>query len=169
MEAIQAILTRRSIRKFKETTVSDDVIEKIVDCGLAAPSARDKQPWHLIVVKNRETLKAIQKVHPSAKMLDKAAFAVVVCGDSTIESEMGYIALNCAAMTQNMLVAANALGLGSVWLGLFARKDREEGVRKVFNLPSHIIPVSIAAIGLSDETPEPANRQKEGKLHKEQF
>ena len=169
MEAIQAILTRRSIRKFKETEVSDEIIEKIIDSALAAPSARNKQPWHLIVVKNRETLKAIQEVHPSAKMLDKAAFAIVVCGDSSIESEIGYIALNCAAMTQNILVAANSLGLGSVWLGLYARKDREDGVRNIFNLPSHIIPVSIAAIGLSDETPEPANREREGKLHYEKI
>ncbi|HRS53754.1 MAG TPA: nitroreductase family protein [Bacteroidales bacterium] len=169
MEAIETILTRRSIRKFKEVIISDDLLEKIIDCGIAAPSARNKQPWHLIVVRKKETLKAIMEVHPYAKMLENASLAIIICGDTIAEPELHYIPLNCAAVTQNILLAVHALGLAGVWLGVYARKDREEGVRKIFKLPEHIIPVSIVAIGLADETPDPIRRIKEGKIHYEKF
>jgi len=169
MEAINAILTRRSIRKFKSAVIADEIVEKIIECGLSAPSARNKQPWHLIVVRDREILNSIMEVHPHAKMLADASLAIVVCGDTEVEPELGYIAINCAALTQNILLAAHASDLAGVWLGVYARKDREDGIRNLFKLPEHIIPVSIAAIGEADETPAAKTIYDGDKIHYENW
>jgi nitroreductase len=169
MDAIQTILTRRSIRKFKETKIPDKAINKIIECALSAPSARNQQPCHLIIVNERKLLNAIMEAHPNAKMLDKAPLAIIICGDTNIEPNMDYIALDCAAMTQNILLATHALGLAGVWIGVYNRKEREAEIRKIFNLPHNIIPISITAIGYADEIPAPIERITEGRIHYNKF
>ena len=97
---------------------------------MAAPSAGNQQPWHFIVIDDREILSEIPKFHPYSKMLNEASCAIVVCGDVTLQRFEGYWVQDCSAATQNMLLMATELGLGSVWLGAYPREERVEALKK---------------------------------------
>lgn len=164
METLQAIHTRRSIRKFKNKNISEEQITKLLEAAMFAPSARNTQSWKFIVINKRDLLDRIPHVHPYAEMCYEAPCAILICGDKTLEALEGYIALNCAAATQNLLLAAHDLGLGAVWLGVYPRKERMEPISKLFNLSETIIPISLIAIGYPDETVEAPDRFNEEKI-----
>jgi len=165
MDTYKAIITRRSIRVFIDKPVDDLILEKIIKAGMYAPSARNMQSWHFILCTRREILDQIPDAHPHAKMCYEAQAAVVTCGDLSIEPSMEYNAINCSAATQNMLLAAHEFGLGSVWLGVYPRPDRVEGITKLFRLPSGIVPVSIIALGYPGEDKDIPDRFNKDKIH----
>lgn len=169
MEFWEAILTRRSIRKFKSHPIPDELIEKILRAGMQAPSARNKQPWHFVLVKNREMLDKISEVHPYAYMLKEAPLGILICGDSEIETTIEYIVQDCSAATQNMLLAAHDLGLGAVWLGIFPREQRVKAMRELLEIPEKIIPVSMIAVGYPDEKKSYEDRFKPERVHYEKW
>lgn len=169
MDLWEAILTRRSIRKFKSTPIPDELIEKILRAGMQAPSARNKQPWHFIVVKNREMLDKISVVHPYAYMLKEAPLGILICGDPKIEITIEYIVQDCSAATQNMLLAAHNFGLGAVWLGIYPREPRIKALRELLEIPDHIIPIAMIAVGYPDEKKLPENRFKPERIHYEKW
>ena len=119
---IELIKTRRSIRKFAGKLLTNKEINLLLEAAMYAPSARNLQPWHFIVVTERTLLDKIMQAHPYAAMLNEAPLAIVVCADENIEKSEGYQAQDCAAATQNILLAAHAMELGSVWLGVFPRE-----------------------------------------------
>jgi nitroreductase len=95
-------------------------------------------------------------------MMKEATLAILVCGDLSIEKEIGYLAVNCAAATQNILLSAYTRGLGSVWLGLYPRDARMKDIQKYFDLPEHVVPISLIAIGWpAEEKPLPERFEKE--------
>jgi nitroreductase len=110
MDALEAIFTRRSVRLYALKPASRDVINEILKAGMCAPSAGNERPWHFIVLTDRSLLDEIPKFHPYAGMMKQAHAAVLVCGDTTLEKHKGYWVLDCAAATQNMLLAAHARG-----------------------------------------------------------
>ena len=165
METLQAIASRRSIRSFTGKAISEDVITKLLEAAMYAPSARNTQPWHFIVINKRAVLDKIPHIHPYSEMCYDAGAAIMVCGDSNIEKLEGYIALNCAAASQNILLAAHDLGLGAVWLGVYPRKERMEPLGKLVELPKNIIPITLIALGYSDEKNTPQERFKEERIH----
>jgi len=165
METIQAILTRRSIRKFLGKKIPEEITTKLLEAAMYAPSARNTQSWHFIVINKRDILDKLPHVHPYAEMCYEASLAILVCGDTNIENLEGYVALNCAAATQNILLAAHDLGLGSVWLGVYPRKERMEPISKLFGLPQNIIPVSLVVIGYPAEQISKPERFKQDKIH----
>ncbi|MCX8010810.1 MAG: nitroreductase family protein [Ignavibacteria bacterium] len=165
METLKAILTRRSIRQFTPQVVSKDLINQILRAGMQAPSARNKRPWELIVVTERKLLDEIPKFHPYAEMCMQAPLAVVVCGDKELEQTIEYIIQDCSALTENILLACHDLNLGAVWLGVYPRKERIEGLRKLFHLPPNIIPITLVAIGYPAEMKEAENRYEPHKVH----
>jgi len=169
MDVWGAILTRISIRKFKVIQNAEDLIEKILRGGRQAPSARNKQPWHFVVVRNRELLNQISVIHPYAYMLKEAPLGILICGDSKIEITIEYIVQDCSAATQNMLLAAHNFGLGAVWLGIYPREPRIKALRELLNIPPHIIPVSMIAIGYPDEKKSPENRFNPERIHYEKW
>ena len=169
METLKAISTRRSIRKFLSQQVSEDLIESILQAGMQAPSARNYQPWQFIVTTEREILDKIPKVHPYAEMMYQATLAILVCGDLKLEKSIEYCALNCAAATQNMLLAAHDLGLGAVWLGVYPREERMAGLKNLFILPDHIIPISLISCGYPAEDIAPEDRFKPQRIHQNQW
>jgi len=169
MDVIQAITSRRSIRKFKALAVSDESIETILRAAMQAPSAHNMQPWHFVVIRMHEILSTIADFHPYAEMLHEAPLAIAVCGDCQIESNEGYIALDCAAATQNILLTAKALDLGSVWLGLYPRTDRMNELKKLIELPEQIIPISLVAIGYPNEQKHPVDRYQPDRVHFNKF
>lgn len=165
METLQAILTRRSIRKFINKEITEEHVIKLLEAAMYAPSARNTQPWHFIVISDRKLLDQIPHLHPYADMCYEAPLAIMVCGDLNLEKMEGYIAINCAAATQNILLAAHDLGLGAVWLGVYPRKERMEALSKFFNIPQNIIPVSLIAIGYPAESKTKPERFKPERIH----
>lgn len=164
MDTLKALTTRRSIRRFKSDTIDPSLLNKILSCAMHAPSAHDYRPWYFIVIDDKQIHRSIMAAHPYARMLDKAPSAIAVCGDLRLESNMEYAALDCAAATQNILLAIHALQLGGVWIGIYPRKERMAKLQQIFSLPDHIVPVSLVAIGNPDETPPSAERFDENRI-----
>ena len=165
MEVLEALITRRSIRKYTHQKVEKEIIMELVKAGMFAPSACNKQPWHFIIVDNRETLNAIAAFHPNAKMLTDTTSAIVICGDEVKAHGKGYWPVDCSAATQNILLAAHAKGLGACWLGIYPREERIAAMKELFALPEHIHAFSVVSIGYPAETPKMANRFDESRIH----
>jgi nitroreductase len=110
METLQAIYTRRSVRDFKTDPVSEDDLHDLLRAGMQAPSARNEQPWHFIVIDDPALLHAIPEFHPASKMLLEAPLAILVCSDRKLESKRASWLQDCSAATQNILLAAHAKG-----------------------------------------------------------
>jgi nitroreductase len=165
MEALKAILSRRSIRKYTNEPVSDGQINEILKAAMAAPSAGNQQPWEFVVLTDRNVMDKVPVLHPNASMILEAPLAIAVCGNLEIESHKGYWMQDCAAAVENILIAVNALGLGAVWTGVYPREDRVKGLSKLLALPSHIIPLALIIIGHPDETKPPADRFDKKRLH----
>ncbi len=154
---MDSIFERRSTRKFTGDLVSEEQVEALVKAAMNAPSAGNSQPWQFIVIKKRELLDQIPEFHPYAKMAKDAPVAIVVCGDPK-DAKFGgmFWVQDCAAATQNILLAAEASGLGSVWVGIHPIPELIEKVRALLSLPEHIYPFSLVPIGYKGEE-KPAN------------
>lgn len=165
MDAIECIHTRRSIRRYTGKEVSEDTVREILAAAMTAPSARNQQAWQFIVVTDKEILNKIPEAHPHARMAPDAALVILVCGDINLETSKDYWVQDCAAATQNILLASHALGLGAVWCGVYPREDRVDGLRKLLNLPHHIIPLSLIPIGHPDQPSGRVDRFKQDRIH----
>jgi len=165
MELYHGLLSRRSIRNFTGEPVTDRQMEQVVRAGMYAPSARNTQPWHFIVVNDKDKCIQFSEFHPYAKMLPQADKAILVCGDTTLENASGYWMVDCANATQNMLLAAHALGLGAVWLGIYPRNERMEATSQLFQLPGTIRPLALVALGVPAHSPEIPDRYRPERIH----
>ena len=92
MDILEAIFTRRSIRKFTGEPVTEDQLNLILKAGFHAPSAHNRQPWHFVVIRDEEKIDAMSQIHPYAKMAPSAGCIIIVCGDKDIEDQSGFIA-----------------------------------------------------------------------------
>jgi len=160
--ALEVIMNRKSVRDYSERPVTDRDIQTLLRAGMAAPSGRDIRPWEFIVVTDREILKGMAGELPTARMLAKAPAAIIVCGDS-IQSFYWY--LDCAAATQNILLAAEALGLGAVWTASYPYEDRMAVVNKYINLPDPILPLVVIPIGYPVGKQSAKDKFDEQKIH----
>ena len=165
MEALEAIFTRRSIRKYDNRTISDGLMETIIKAGMQAPSAGGQQPWHFVIIKDRHILDEITDIHPNFRMLKEAQTAILVCGDLKLEKHKGYWVQDCSAATENILIAVHSSGLGGVWLGVYPREDRVNGIRKLLDIPENVIPFSLIPVGYPSEQKPPADRYDASKIH----
>lgn len=155
MEAIEAILSRRSIRRYTKSPVPQAIADKVLECGFAAPSARNRRPLRFVLINDSDKLMRLSLVHQYTTMVKEAAFAILVCGDSNKEDRRQFLDQDGAAAAQNMLVAANALGLGGVWCGIVAGGESEIKVRALLGLPAHVYPLALLAFGMPDERKAP--------------
>lgn len=162
MEAIKA---RRSIRKYKDEKLRKEDIEDLLSAAMAAPSAGNAQPWEFVVIDKKDILNEIPKFHAYAGMLKEASHAILVCGNIDLEKYKGFWIQDCSAATQNILLAATAKEIGSVWLGVYPEEDRIEGFRKLLDLPDNLIPFSLVSLGYPAETKESVDRYNEDKVH----
>ncbi|MDD1720949.1 MAG: nitroreductase family protein [Euryarchaeota archaeon] len=167
MDATEAILSRRSIRKYDKEPVSDGDVEALLNAAMHAPSAVNERPWHFVVIKDRKTLEAISQISPTAPMVKYAPIAIVVCADTTLEKFPGLWPLDCAAATENILLAATARRLGAVWTAVYPFDERVEGVQKLLGLPAHIVPLCVVPVGHPAETPAPVDRFDRACIHQE--
>ncbi len=163
MTALDAIATRTSIRAYTDQPVEPEKVEQILRAGMAAPTACNQQPWAFVVVDAKETLQQLSDSLPYAKMLKTAPLAIVVCGDMSKALEgtgRDYWIQDASAATENILLAAHALGLGAVWTGGYPAMDRANMVKSVLELPSHIIPLCVIPMGYPAENPTPKDKWK---------
>ncbi|TFG67318.1 MAG: nitroreductase family protein [Anaerolineales bacterium] len=163
MDALEAIFTRRSIRRYTDEPVSAEDLKIILEAGMNAPSANNQQPWHFIVVDDRSKLNKIMKVHPYSQMLAQAPIAILVCGDTTISES--YWEQDCSAATENILLAARALNLGTVWMGVYPNTQRVSGIKTLFGLPEHVEPLNIIAVGHPAEDKGRVDRYNATRIH----
>ncbi len=164
-EGIEWIYRRRSIRKYIQAPVSAEEIETLLRAAMAAPSANNRKPWHFIVVQERDRLDQIAAAHPFAKMVYEAPALIVVCGDT--QRSPRYWVQDCSAATENILLAAATLGLGSVWLGVHPRLERREVLHALFALPEHIEILSMVALGHAAEQKEARTQYDPSRVRQE--
>lgn len=163
------IFKRRSIRKYQAKNVEAEKIEKLIKAAAAAPSAGNQQPWHFIVIQNRERLNKIAEMHPHAKMLKEAPLAIAVCADISNLKYENYWVQDCAAATQNILLEAVSLDLGGVWLGVYPDENKEKPLRKLLGLPENIKLVSMVSVGYPSHEKKPSDRYSQNIVHSEKW
>jgi nitroreductase len=166
-DCLDLILSRRSIRAYTDEPVTEEQIEQLLRAAMSAPSANNEQPWQFVVIDDRELLDTIpDEVHPYSKMLKEAPVAILVCGEPRRQHHAGYWEQDCAAATQNLLLAAHSLGLGAVWLGVHPREKRVDGMRELLNLPGYLVPFALISIGHPAEEIPPSNRYDPERVHR---
>ena len=161
--AIETIMTRTSIRSYTDRVVSDDTVEMLLRAGMAAPTAVNAQPWHFVVVNERTKLDELAGTNRYGDMLRQAPLAIVVCGN--MEKAMqgpgqAFWIQDCSAATENILLAAHALGLGAVWTGCYPIEERVAAVSEVLGLPETIVPLCVIVMGYPNENPQPKDKWK---------
>jgi len=166
MDTIETIHTRRSIRKYQDRPVPEEFIRKILAAAMMAPSARNTQPWHFVVIDDQEILKEASQINPHARMAQNAPVSVLICGDLDLEHPSGYWPVDCAAAAENLLLAAHSLGLGAVWTGVYPRDERIEGFRRLFDLPPNVMPHCLIVLGYPAEQPPSNDRYRPDRVHR---
>lgn len=162
-EILEVIHQRKSVRHFTDQPVSKEQIETLLRAGMAAPTAVNRQPWVFYVIRQREVLDTLSQQLPYAKMLKQAPAAIVVCGDMEKAGNLkdkGYWVQDCAAATENILLAAESLGLGAVWTASYPYDDRTKAVIKALDLPQNHIPLNVIPIGYPTGEDQPKNKWK---------
>lgn len=169
MDAIEAILNRRSVRSFQKKAISQDIQKTLLECAMHAPSAMNQQPWQFILIEDATTLSKISLIHPHAEMTSEAALAVVVCGDMRLTKTDDFWIQDCSAATQNLMVAAQAFGIGSVWAGIYPRDEIVKNFHKFLHLPKEVIPFSLIVLGYPDREPQKVERFHKERVHINQW
>jgi nitroreductase len=169
VNTIDAIMSRRSIRRYTTEPVSDADVETILRAAMAAPSAGNKQSCRFIVVRDAEMRARLAATSQFAGMLPSAQVGIVMCGDTNSELNPGNWITDCSAATENALLTAHALGLGGVWLGVYPREERMRAVRELLGLPDGVLPLSMISIGHPAEERPPAERFKEAFVHHDRW
>lgn len=173
-EMLECIITRASVRKYKAEPVNDSIITDILKAGMAAPTAANQQAWHFVVVTDQAIKDTITNAFQWTKMVRDCAFAVVVCGDMTKlfdgdRENGGFWTLDCSTASENMLLAAHALGLGGVWCGIYPEEDRMARLSEILNLPSNLRPLNILSFGYPAASVAPKDKWDAAKVSYNRF
>lgn len=166
---MDSILKRTSVRKYKKEALKKSEIDLILRAAFSAPSAANRQPWQFIVVENKDTLKDLSEMTPYAALLKDAAMGIVICADKSKNDSLDYCQQDLAAATENMLIEAKSLGIGSCWLGVYPNEDRYLAVNQYFKLPKGIVPMWMVAFGYPDQEEVIKNKFDEKKIHYEKY
>jgi len=167
MDTMNAIMTRRSIRAFKDTPVSDEQIKILLEAAMSAPSAGDGRPWRFVVTTDRSKLNALaDSVDEGNAMFKQAQAAILICLDESKEGFLGFGPQDCSCAAQNLQLAAHDLGLGTVWIAIINVPPRVAGCREVLDVPENITPFALFPLGVPGETLEPEVRYDESKIRR---
>jgi nitroreductase len=169
VDTLQAIHTRRSIRKYLDRPVPEELVQKLLAAAMQAPSARNQQPWQFVVIDDHSILTKIAELMPTATMASNAPLGILVCGDLDLEKSEGYWVVDCAAAVENLLLAAHALGLGAVWCGVYPREPRMEGLKRLIGLPENVIAHSLVVVGYPAEQVRGENRYRAERVHRNRW
>ena len=169
--AIENIMTRTSIRQYKDQPVEQEKVDILLKAAMAAPTAVNLQPWHFIVITDKPTIDLLSGRQPT-----NAPLLIAVCGD-TDKTTMpdgktklpDFWVEDVSAATENLLLAAHALGLGAVWTAVYPAMERVAEVANVLNCPNNIVPMAVVRVGYPDEAPEPKDKFKEENISYNKF
>ena len=161
-ERLEMVFSRRSIRAYTDQPVSKGDITSLLEAGMAAPSAMNRRPWHLVAVTDREVIQAIAKAPPYSRTLPGAPLVLVVCGDPSVSD---WWLQDCTLATENILIAAAGLGLGAVFLGCHGKAEREGPIRQALGIPDEIGMASVLCIGHPAEKKEPRTQYDPAQAH----
>jgi nitroreductase len=163
MTLLDAIRARRSIRKYKAADVTQEQLDALLEAAMLSPSANNRRPWNFVVVKSRDKLDQIAASHPFAKMLKQAPLAIVICGEIDSADYMSsFFPQDCGAATQNLLLRAVDLGLGTCWCGVYPNETLIKKFRSILGITS--IPFNVIAVGVPDENPAPRGKYEAQKV-----
>ncbi len=170
-EALRPILERRSCRSYTAEPVSEEALRTLLRAGMAAPSARNSQPWEFLVLRDLETKAAVSAAGPYWGMLKDAPLGIVVLAnlEGYQASNTDYFIQDCSAAAENILLAAQAMGLGGVWLGLYPNEQRVEAVRRICNIPQDVIPAVLLSVGHPAKMPHPHTTFHDEKVHYDSY
>lgn len=167
-DAISVIHSRKSVRHYTDKPVRQGQLDTLLRAGMAAPTARDTRPWEFVVINDTALLHRLSEDLPYGKMLDKAGAAICVCADMNVALEgydKTYWIMDCSAATENILLAAEAIGLGAVWVAVSPQPGRVDNVRKTLKLPPHIMPLNVISIGWPQGIEQPKNKWEPSNIH----
>jgi nitroreductase len=165
-QRLQIIFSRRSIRKYTDEPVSETDVIRLLEAGMAAPSAMNRRPWHLVAVTDKEVIQTIAQSPPYSRTLIDAPLVIVVCGDPSVSD---WWLQDCTLATQNILVAAAGLGLGGVFLGCHDKPEREGPIRQALAIPDEIGMASVLCIGHPAEHKEPRTQYDPAQAHRDRW
>ncbi|MFN2183971.1 MAG: nitroreductase family protein [Anaerolineae bacterium] len=165
-DRLATIFARRSIRAYTDEPVSEKDLKSLLEAGMAAPSGSNRKPWHFVAVTERQVLRALAEAHPYGKMLAHAGAAIAVCGDPSVSK---WWVQDCSAATENILIAATALGLGAVWIGCHGSPEREQAIRDVLGIPESIAVLSLLSVGHPAEEREARTQYDPNKVHRNRW
>ena len=177
-EIITTIMTRASVRRFTEEPVSDSDLQTLLQAAMTAPSAMDYAPWHFVVIRDAAIKQELKAKLPFAKMITDSCTAIVVCGDSSLydrvsqrdgEDNTLYWVEDCSAASENLLLAAHALGLGAVWTGIFPLQSRITLLQRLLQLPERILPLNLILVGHPLAPAKPKDKWDVAKVHYNHF
>ncbi len=169
METMKAIKNRRSIRSYKNKEVPEEILTNLIKASMYAPSAGDEQPWEFIIIDREDILQKISQKQSNAQMVKQAPVAVLLCADLSRVKHDDFWVQDCAAATQNFLLAAHEMGLASCWVGIHPRKERVKDFNKMFELPDQIIPFALLPLGYADENPPQPDRFDATRIRKNKW
>lgn len=162
-QTLETIFNRKSVRKYTERPVEKEKLETLVRAGMAAPSSRDRRPWEFVIVTDRDLLDKMGDGLPLARMLKETKQAIIVCGD-TVKSENAW-QLDCSAAAQNILLAAESMGLGAVWTAAYPYPERMKIIQDVLQLPEHILPLTVIPLGYPTGIEKPKDKYNKKQIH----
>lgn len=162
-QTLETIFNRKSVRKYTERPVEKEKLETLVRAGMAAPSSRDRRPWEFLIVTDRDLLDKMGDGLPLARMLKETKQAIIVCGD-TVKSENAW-QLDCSAAAQNILLAAESMGLGAVWTAAYPYPERMKIIQDALQLPEHILPLTVIPLGYPTGIEKPKDKYNKKQIH----
>lgn len=166
---LENILSRKSVRSYTDEPVRRSQLDTLLRAAMAAPTGRDMRPWKFVVIDDKAAMAALADSLPYAKMLREAQAAVAICGDLSVTDDKGNPSTNwtfdCSAATENLLLAAEALGLGAVWTGVYPYEERVEAVKSALGLPEEVIPLALVPIGHPKGDPQPKDKFNDYNIH----
>lgn len=166
---LENILSRKSVREYTSEKLHREQLDSLVRMGMAAPSSKDMRPWQFYIVDDPKLLQALGEAHPHGSVVKLAPAAIVVCGDTTVTDDDGNPSRawvnDCSAATQNILLAAEAMGLGAVWTAAWPYENTINGVREVLEMPEGIIPLAVVAVGKPKGEQKPKDKWDKDLIH----
>jgi nitroreductase len=171
METLKAIMERRSCRVYQDRPVSEETIDVLLKAGMVAPSAMNSQPWEFLVMQDADKKAAASELVTYWSMLKKAPLGILVMGNLNgyHASHTEFFIQDCALCAENILLAAQAMGLGGVYLGLYPKQDIMEKIRAIYGIPEHILPFAVLSIGYPEKPMQPHTTFPQHKVHRDEY
>jgi len=170
MDILETIFSRRSIRLYTDQPVETEKLRQLLQAAMAAPNACNSQPWEFIVVTEPEALENLRGKLYSGHY--NAPAAIVMCGNQQIANNSAakyYWVQDCSAATENILIAAAGLGLGTVWIGVYPMPSVIKPVSEVLNIPENVIPLCVIYVGYPAAHPPARTQYDEHRVYWQQY